>query len=366
MIRKTVAEVSLSNLRHNFGVIRRAVGETRFLCPMVKANAYGHGDFVVTKALMGAGAERVGVCLVEEGINLRKQGIRIPILVFDIFDDVSATEIVNYELTPVISTLAQLAGMETALQGKLWPIHIKFNTGMNRLGFDLREAESVHRYLEDKKCFLLQGICTHLRNGDDAGKAKGVSETQLKKFVSLKKLFSEEGIKFHALNSAALFSVGAKHHNLGVRPGISLYSAETHQKLKPVMSIKSQIVLSRFIEKGEKVSYSGRWTAKKKSIIGVVPMGYEDGYFRAFSNKSFMLFRGRRVPVIGTVCMDYTMVDLTKVCGSKLPNVGEEVVILGRQGKDEITATELGKYANTISYEVLTSVGNRIPRIYTR
>ncbi len=125
-------------------------------------------------------------------------------------------------------------------------------------------------------------------------------------------------------------------------------------------------MLSRFINKGEKVSYSGKWSAKKKSVIGVVPIGYEDGYFRAFSNKASMLFRGKRVPVIGTVCMDYTMVDLTKVCGSKLADVGEEIVILGQQGKDEITAEELGKYAKTISYEVLTSVGSRISRVYVR
>ncbi len=366
MIRKTVAEISLSNLRHNFEVIKNTIGENRFICPMVKANAYGHGDVVVTKALIAAGAERIGVCLVEEGIHLRKHGIRIPILVFDIFDDASAAEIINHELTPVISTWIQLEGMTEALQGKLWPIHVKFNTGMNRLGFDLNEAKAVHDYIADKKCFLLQAICTHLRNGEDVGKAKGVSEAQLKKFLTLEKIFSENGIKFHALNSAALFSASAKHKTLGVRPGISLYSAEINKKLKAVMSIKSRIVLSRFINKGEKVSYSGKWSAKKKSVIGVVPIGYEDGYFRAFSNKASMLFRGKRVPVIGTVCMDYTMVDLTKVCGSKLADVGEEIVILGQQGKDEITAEELGKYAKTISYEVLTSVGSRISRVYVR
>ena len=366
MIRKTVAEISLGNLRHNFQVIKERAGENRFICPMVKANAYGHGDVAVAKALVSAGAERVGVCLVEEGIHLRKHGIRVPILVFDIFDDISASEIIDYELTPVISTWTQFDGIKRALRGRLWPIHVKFNTGMNRLGFDLSDARAVHDYIVEENCFLLQGICTHLRNGDDAGKTKGVSTTQLKKFLTMKEIFLEEGIKFHSLNSAGFFSAGSKYRDLGIRPGISLYSAETSKKLKPVMSIKSKVVLSRFVEKGDKVSYSGKWTAKKRSVIAVVPIGYEDGYFRAFSNKAFMLFRGKRVPVIGTVCMDYTMVDLTKVCGGKLALVGEEIVILGAQGKDEITADELGKIAKTISYEVLTSVGNRIPRIYIR
>ncbi len=365
-MRKTVAEISLSNLRHNFKIIQSIVGESRFICPMVKANAYGHGDVAVSKALIAAGAERVGVCLAEEGMHLRKHGVSIPILVFDIFDDASAEEIIDHELTPVISTWIQLEGMAKALQSRLWPIHLKFNTGMNRLGFDLSDAQAVHDFIVSKKCFLLQGVCTHLRNGEDAGKSKSVSEAQLKRFLSLEKIFSEEGIKFHALNSAALFSASSKYKKLGVRPGISLYSAETNKKLRPVMSIKSEIVLSRFIEKGEKVSYSGKWTAKKKSVIGVVPIGYEDGYFRAFSNKTEMLFRGRRVPVIGTVCMDYTMVDLTKVCSGKLASVGEEIVVLGAQGAEEITAAELGKCASTISYEVLTSVGNRIPRVYVR
>jgi alanine racemase len=370
-MRKTRAEISLTNLRHNFEFLKKTVGESRFICPMVKANAYGHGDVEVTKTLMAAGAERVGVCLVEEGAHLRRHGIRIPILVFDIFDDEAAKGIIENELTPVLSTWLQLESLARALQGKLWPIHVKFNTGMNRLGFDLADAERVKNFIAQKKCFLLQGICTHLRNGDDAGKSKGVSETQLKKILQLRKIFNEAGIKFHALNSSAVFSLSsakrlAQYADLGVRPGIGLYDSSTNKNLKPVMQIKSQIVLSRFIEKGEKVSYSGRWTAKKKSVIGVVPIGYEDGYFRAYSNKAEMLFRGKRVPVIGTVCMDYTMVDLTKVCGGKLADVGEEIAILGQQGKDEITASELGGYANTISYEVLTSVGNRIPRVYLR
>ncbi len=363
--RKTFANINLRNLSHNFGEIKKAIGEKSFICPMVKANAYGHGAVEITNRLINDGAKQVGVCLIEEALELRQAGIKIPILTFDIFDRDAAEAILEHELTPVISCWQQLEVLKEFCKKKRkhCRIHLKFNTGMSRLGFGLAEAEKLAATFSDKE-LILEGVCSHFSHGEDAAQSDGFSQIQLGKIEKLKSIFSDKKIIFHLHNSAAIFSY-SHSRAYGARPGIALYGAlDGEQKLKPVMSIVSQVALCRYVEKNESVSYGGKWTATKKSVIAVVPFGYEDGYFRSFSNTSYMLFRGQKARVVGTVCMDYSMIDITDITGGSLCEQGEEVVVLGPQGQQEINASQLAQWANTISYEVLTSVGQRVPRIY--
>ncbi len=204
--------------------------------------------------------------------------------------------------------------------------------------------------------------------GEDAGVKGGVSEGQLTKLNSLKLLFPEQ--IFHALNSSAIFNLAQNNLDLGARPGLSLYGVKPDSKigvnpdLRPVMSIKSKLILVRVVKRGEKVSYGGHWEALNDSTIGVVPIGYEDGYFRVLSNKAFMIVNDVLCPVIGTICMDYTLLDLSAAAAVKDIKVGNPVTVMGREKSAEILAADIAKWAATIPYEVLTSVGARVRRVY--
>lgn len=366
--RPTIADISLKNLIHNYKLICKTLPKKTFVCPMIKANAYGHGDVEVARALTKAGAKRFGVCLVEEGVALREAKIKSEILTFDIFDKQGAQAIVDYRLTPVISSWDQLAALEGVKIKTPVNIHLKFNTGMNRLGFDLIDAKHLSGHLYKHKKLIISGICSHLAVGEDAGVPGGVTEDQLQKLNSLRYIFLDQ--EFHALNSSAIFGLGTNAEGLGARPGLSLYGIKPETRsgisaeLKPVMSISSQLILVRGVKRGEKVSYGGRWEALKDSIIGVVPMGYEDGYFRLLSNKAYMIVDDVFCPVVGTVCMDYTMIDISSVASSKKIGAGHKVTILGREKNSEVSALDISKWVNTIPYEVLTSVGDRVRRVY--
>lgn len=369
--RGTFAEVNLTRLKNNYSEIMDRLGKDAYVCPMVKANAYGHGDVEIVKTLIAAGAKRVGVCTVDEAVKLRDHEFTLPILVFDVFDHIGAQAIVEYELNPVISCWEQLEALKGNIRAnQVVYIHLKFNTGMNRLGFDVAEAKELCSYLNQEKQFRVQGVCSHLSHGQDAADPKGCTQKQIKIFSELTKIWNSNEVQFHILNSSAIFG---SRHKWGARPGLALYGAipETKSKIKcglqPIMQIKSRVALVRKIKKGAIVSYSGRWKAKKDSVIGVVPIGYEDGYLRSLTNRSKMLIKGKMVSTIGTICMDYTMVDLSTVAkGDHTKLLGEEVVIMGEQLGDRITPMDLADWADTIPYEIMTSVGNRIRRNYIR
>ncbi|MDZ4662157.1 MAG: alanine racemase [Pseudomonadota bacterium] len=366
--RPTIADISLKNLIHNYKLICKTLPKSSFVCPMIKANAYGHGDKEVARALSKAGAKKFGVCLIEEAVKLRDSKISSEILTFDIFDREGAKAVVDYNLSPALSSWDQLAALEKVKNKKPINVHLKFNTGMNRLGFELSDAKKLQVHIYKHKKLNLVGICTHLAVGEDAGVEGGVTDGQLRRLNELKNIFKDQ--EFHALNSSAIFGLAQNNLGLGARPGLSLYGIKPDSKvgadpeLRPVMSLVSHLSLVRALKRGEKVSYGGRWEALKDSIIGVVPVGYEDGYFRALSNKAYMIVRDIFCPVIGTVCMDYTMIDLSMVASAHNVKVGDRVTILGREKSSEILASDIAKWATTISYEVLTSVGARVPRIY--
>ncbi len=365
-IRATHAEIRLSNLTHNFRYLRGLLKDHDFICPMIKANAYGHGDVECARALSKEGAHDLGVVLVEEGIRLREAGILGSIFVFGTFHRDAAAEIIKYNLTPVISRMNDIRELEEQVPaGVAHAVHLKFNTGMNRLGFEQEEAGALADALKKSKRLRLTGICTHLLQGEDAFDSAGRSVAQIGEFEELSTHFDHRNLVLHALNSSGLCS--QIFTGVGARPGISLYGAKPalNQKvnldLRPVMTLKSRVELVRQVKKGETVSYGGTWTAQRESVVGVVPYGYADGYPRHASNKSFMLVKGQKVPVVGIVCMDYTMLDLTDVKGDCL---GEEVVLIGKQGGQNYSAEELAEATGTISYEIFTRVSPRVPRVY--
>lgn len=368
--RSTHVEVHLPHLIHNFKLLKSCVNEAPLFCPMIKADAYGHGDVEVASALERHGPTTFGVVLVEEGVKLRRAGIQSPILIFGSFDADSSEATVNFNLTPVLSDWSHVRSFEHRLaEGDLFPVHLKFNTGMSRMGFEPTEAAMLAVYFAKQSRMRVAGICTHLQCGEDLGAPGGRTETQMAVFDELFAHFKTTHAVPHYLNSSGI--IARPPLKVGARPGIALYGVmpptldQIRAHLLPVMNWKSTLSLVRNVRAGQTVSYGATWTAKRDSLIGVVPVGYGDGYARAFSNRGIMLYRGRRVPVVGIVCMDYTMIDLTDAAHGGTPQIGDEVVLLGKQGSELLKVEELASLAGTIPYEILTRVSLRVPRLYT-
>ncbi len=377
-IRNTYAEIHLGRLRDNIRKLREALGRDKFFCPMVKANAYGHGDIEVAKVSELENVDAVGVVLVEEGIHLRKSNIQTSILVFGLFDSAGAEEVVRYNLTPVLSSWEQLERLEHVLEGPaLYPVHLKFNTGMNRLGFDPEETSRLMTHFRSHSILELKGICTHLASSDDGGISGGLSQVQMTKWKSIKQQFADFHVVAHVYNSGAILRGVNRYssfENDGARPGIAIYGASpfssreldfTAATLEPVMSLKSELVLVRKLSEGETVSYGATWKAHRPTWLGVVPIGYADGLPRQLSNRGAFLYRGGLVPIVGRICMDHTMIDLTDRVGAWDPEIGEEIVVFGKQGITLYTVDELALMCGTIPYEILSNISMRVPRVYT-
>ena len=250
-------------------------------------------------------------------------------------------------------------------------MHVKFNTGMNRFGFEESEASALVEFFKGAKNLQLRGICSHLACGEDILQKGGFSALQLEKFQSIRRYFPNQIC--HLLNSSgflAIFNNEQDDLSLGVRLGLLLYGVVpasfggSQLNLQPVMQLKSEVVAFHKLKQGDCVSYVATWTAKRTTTIGIVPIGYSDGYDRQFSNKGQVLFRGQKVPVVGSVCMDYLMVDLTDVLAGSEGVCGEEIVLFGEQGGERLGVSEVAQMAGKISYELLTNIGRRVPRVY--
>lgn len=384
MYRRTFAEINLDHLAHNIRVLQKTFPQAPFLCPMVKANAYGHGDIQLARALEASGIKHLGVCLIEEGLLLRNAGVKTEILIFRGFDREGAKKIIQNDMTPVVSTWEQIEHLEAVASSPV-SIHLKFDTGMNRLGFPPGEAQKLYDRLWQNKKIRLKALLTHLHSGEDAQDVAGHSAQQLLKLHKVSQVFKAFNIFCHVLNSAGILSLMAaqkrgvsRDHPLqlqdwGLRPGLMIYGYnpigdKSVCELKPVMSLKSHVGSYRRLKAGETVSYGGTWKALQDSVIAVVPIGYADGYHRNLSNKAMVLFAGEKVPVVGNVCMDYLMLDVTGVVqGKDLQEFkDQEVTLFGYSSEGHfLSPEELGLHAQTITWEVLTSVGERVPRVYT-
>lgn len=380
MYRRTFAEISVENLVHNWHEIKKVAADDRFICPMVKANAYGHGDVQIAKTLQNAGAETVGVCLIEEGFILRASGLQAQILVFRGFDKQGAQKILEYQMTPVISTWEQIQALESVADDPV-KVHVKFDTGMNRLGFTIDQAEKLYNYFKKSKKLKLKAILTHLAQGEDASLPDGYSAKQILSFTEAVNFFKPLDIYSHVLNSAgiaslALMNAKSENHPIlhsqkwGFRPGLALYGYAPSPELatmnlRPVMTLKSVVNNIREIKKNESVSYGCSWKAVRDSRIAVVPIGYADGYHRLISNKGHALFAGQLAPIVGRICMDFLMLDVTDIIGADdaAKWIEEEVVFFGyNQHGTLLSAESAAAMAQTVTWETLTSVGERVPR----
>lgn len=378
--RRTTADINLDHLLENWSLIQKIAGDDRFICPMVKANAYGHGAAEVAMSLEQEGAKALGVCLIEEGLQLREAGLKNEILVFGGFDKQGAEKIVEYQMTPVVSSWEQVKAIESAADA-IVKVHLKFNTGMGRLGFEAHDVEKILAYFKKSKLLKLKALLTHLAQSEDGLSETGLTARQLNHFSKIEEFFSGASLYSHVYNSGAILCLDqVKKQNLsqhflqkkkwGFRPGLMLYGYQPltgfkNTELKPVMTFKTAIEQIRIINKGESVSYGAKWVAPQKSHIAILPVGYADGVSRQLSNQAYVLIKGERVPIVGTICMDFLMVDVTKLIEkNQLDHWHDEDVILF--GLDEhnnfLSAEEFAKQTNTISWEVLTSVSYRVPR----
>jgi alanine racemase len=368
-VHTTYATIDLPALAHNLSQIRERLSQDCSIMAVVKANAYGHGAIDVSRALVQSGVARLAVASVQEGVTLREAGINAEILVLvDLFDK-HIQELLAYRLTPVITEERLLPALAKAAEALNQPlsIHVKVDTGMGRLGFSPSELATLFDALPAWKSLHIEGFMTHLADSD--GDDSSHTEQQLKSFRGLLEQIEQRGIKVpfvHAANSAAIVRYPQSHFSL-VRPGIMLYGYHTLPdtvpcpSLQPVLSLRTTVMQLRTIKPGETVSYNRTFVANRTSTIAVLPIGYADGYSRRLSNQGFVLIDGKRAPIVGLICMDMTMVDVTDIPSVQ---VGDSVTLIGRQGQAAIWADEIAGWTDTIPYEILCAIGSRIPRVY--
>lgn len=363
----TVAEIDLSALLHNLGEIRKWIGPERQIIAVVKADAYGHGAVRISQTLEEAGVSVLGVALVQEGIELRQGGVRLPILVMGSILKEQIPSLVDYRLTPVLfqSALIPLLEKEAESQGVTLPVHIKIDTGMGRLGILPEELITFIKKILRYKRIKIEGIMTHLADADRIGSKNLSGQIRLwEKILADLDAFHLNISQIHLANSAAIASLRNLKSN-PVRPGLSLYGYSSIKKppfsLEPVLTFKTRIVHLKTVPAGTPISYGGTFITPCQSTIATLPVGYADGYWRALSNCGKVLIHGKRAPVVGRVCMDMTMVDVTNITA---PQIGDEAVLIGKQGKEFISAEEVAGWIGTIPYEVLCGIGKRVPRIY--
>jgi len=382
-LRPAWVDVDLAALEHNLGKIRQrlagspgAAGHPAMVMAVVKADAYGHGAVGVSHSLESAGVDWLGVALLEEGAEIRRAGVRLPILVLGTARPEKIALYARYRLTPTLSSLAELAHWRDWTAGQREPqqVHLKVDTGMGRLGVAVEEVPRALEILRGSSGLRLAGLLSHFGDADDLASPRNLAQEE--RFAAVLALLTQperEEILIHMANSAAGLHLPESRFAL-VRMGIGLYGLDPAERpdhplpapqrtdLRPVMAVRARIVQLREVPAGTALSYGGRTVTRRRSRVAVVPVGYADGYAWRLTGKAEALVRGCRVPLAGSVTMDMTLLDVTD-SGAEL---GEEVVLLGRQGGEEITATELAAHAGTISWEILCHLGLRLPRRYLR
>jgi len=365
----TMVEIDLGALTDNYRQLRQVVSPLVKFLAVVKADAYGHGAVPISKRLDELGVDFLGVATVKEGLEVREEGVCKPILVMSGIYREEVETVLRYRLTPMIYRIeiAEALSAEAGKVDKKIPVHIKVDTGMGRLGVLYKEAPAFFSQLQRLKNIVIEGVASHLSTADDENQS--FAKEQLRRFFWALEKIKKGGVSpplCHIANSAALINLPDAHLNL-VRPGIMLYGSYPSPSLKDkiilrsVMSWKSRVADLKKVPGGFFISYGRTFSASRPSLIAAIPVGYADGYSRFLSNQGEILLKGKRAPVIGRVCMDWTMVDVTDI---PRVEVGEEVVLMGRQWDEEITPDEIATRIGTIPYEILCSVGKRSPRIY--
>ncbi len=362
--RPTVAEIDGRALAENFAELARIVGGRGAVLPVVKSDAYGHGLALVARILHDAGAERFAVATAAEGESLRTNGISASVVVLGGVYPAEHERVVAARLTPVVwdvETPRALAARARA-EGRVVPVHVKVDTGMNRLGVAPADVAPLLRALGDLDGITVEGLLTHFADAESVTGA--ATERQLTALEDLVAELARMRLRpplVHAANSAATLTAPRARFD-AVRPGLALYGSypapqlRTAARLRPVMRFVTRIIACRALAPGMAVGYGGTFVARRPSVIATLPVGYADGYPRALSNRGEVVVRGARAPIAGRVCMDQTMIDVTDVPGI-VP--GDEVVLWG----GPLPVEEVAARADTISYELLVRVGARVPRV---
>lgn len=364
------AEVNLDNIAHNMREIRR-VSNSEDIIAVVKADGYGHGAIDIVPTLLKNGANRLAVAVLSEALELRKSGIRCPIMILGFTPWNFSKDLVDYDIEQTVFNYksAVYISQEAAKQGKVAKIHISVDTGMGRIGF-LPNESSVEEVYKISKLdnIRIEGIFSHFSTADEENKTYTMEQLDL--FNKFYDALLEKGVKInlrHIANSASIIDLPDVHLD-AVRPGIILYgyypSDEVKKEnidLRPVMTVKANIVNIKELPAGKSISYGRKYKTTATSIIGTLPVGYADGYTRLLFNKAKVIVNGKFAPIVGRICMDQCMVDLTEVGDVK---VGDEVILLGEENGLRYNADDIAKLLDTINYEVVCAVGRRIPRVY--
>lgn len=361
------AEIDLAALSFNLASIRRQVGAGRRVIAIVKANAYGHGALRVSRRLSSEGVEMLGVATPEEGLQLRRGGIRTPILVLGAMAADRIAEAAAEDLTVVAYSAAFLEAILEAgkRRGEPVPFHLKLDTGMGRLGLLPEQLPAAIRTLTAAPHARLEGVLTTLSCADDPDDRH--TTRQLRLFEDLLGTIRAAGLDpdfVHAANSGGILNSPASWHN-AVRPGIILYGVPPSDRpapvdLRPVLSFKTRVMMVKQVAKGTPLGYGRSSVTERPSLIGTLAAGYADGLNRLLSNTGYALVRGRPARYAGRISMDHAMVDVTGMDGI---SAGEEAVLLGEQGESAVTAWDVSRWCDTIPYEILCRVGERVPRM---
>jgi alanine racemase len=367
----TWAEVDLDAIAHNARRLKERAGEGTELMAVVKANAYGHGAVPVAKTALESGASRLAVNRALEGVELRQAGLTAPILILGYSPPCEAETIVRWGLTPTVTTVEGALALSTMSdrQGRVTPIHVKVDTGMGRFGLMPNEVVAFVRRIAKLPGLKLEGLFTHFAVADSADKT--YTRRQFGLYMQVVKQLEEAGFTIplkHVANSATNLDLPEMHLDM-VRCGIALYGLRPSDEvepaipLKPAMALKSRVARVRTLPPGSSISYGCTYTTTRPTPVALVPVGYGDGYHRILSNKGSVLIGGKRAPIVGRVCMDQFVVDVTGIEGVRQD---DEVVVFGCQGEEEISAEEVAALAGTINYEVVTSILPRVTRVYLK
>jgi alanine racemase len=367
--RPTVAEVSLGALRNNLREAQRLVGARVAVMAVVKADAYGHGALAATRAFLEAGAAVLGTSSVSEAVELRRGGVTAPIVVLGGAFPGDEDDVAAHDLAVGVWSLDTVRALAAAAarRGTAARLHVKVDTGMTRLGLDVDQVGVFGRAVQAIAGIAIEGVYSHFATADAVETA--AAQAQVVRFGTAVDGLAASGVRpahVHLANSAAVLSQPPAHFTL-VRPGLMLYGCApaphlaANARLRPALRFRTAVAQTRQVPAGRAVGYGGTYVTSRPSVIATVPIGYADGLHRLASNRGWMLVRGARAPIAGRVCMDHTMLDVTDVPSVA---VGDPVVVVGGQGAQVVTADEVARWTETISYEVLTSVGKRVPRVY--
>ncbi|NLI89247.1 MAG: alanine racemase [Epulopiscium sp.] len=368
---RVVAEIEKDAITHNYRQIKKHIASYTKIMAIVKADAYGHGAIEIAKLLQDEEVDYLAVAIAEEGAQLREAGITRPILVLGYTPATDIRLLIDNDLTQTIFSyeMAKYISYEASKLKKRVKIHIKVDTGMGRIGF-LPHPTSIEEILKINKLpnIEIEGIYTHFSSADEEDQTYTKKQNSI--FHGFLKELNQVGIDIpliHAANSAAIIMNENTHFDM-VRLGISLYGHYPSEAtglysmgLVPAMSLKTQVVHVKELPKNQEIGYNRKYTTNKKTKVATIPIGYADGYSRGLSNKGGVLIRGEYAPIIGNICMDQFMVDVSHI---NYVAVGDEVVVFGKQKDKEISVEEIAKILNTINYEIVCMVGKRIPRIY--